>query len=399
MTTALDAWLEGQYVGQFREDDTKHVTFVYDESAPETPISLSLPRDRPATRKAAKNLLDNFLPDHKETRARMARVYGADSDSTFDMLAKSGGDVAGGLVLLPAGQTLESDVPELNPALDRDIAERIAAIKRDPDAWVPTDAPARFSLAGTQGKFALALIEDEWYWSNATVPSTHILKPGRPDVRGLEAAEAAALRLAGAVGLNAPDAIVLHAVDQTSYMVQRFDRLPGKPIASRLHAEDLAQASGTASKKKYGMSAAQALAILGTQDEENHLALAFVGQLAFNVMIGNADAHAKNYSILLRPSGVELAPMYDVIPIGLYPQFDQNLAMKISGSAFPQEVTMHHWKRFAETANLDPDEVASQVAAVAEGILENLDTAWVDLDQDHQSAIKLQLQRNTDKIV
>lgn len=237
MSTALDAWLEGRRVGQFR-DGGQLAEFHYDDDAPDTPISLSLPRGSLPTRKAASNFLDNLLPDHSATRERMARTYGARSTSTFDLLAQAGGDVAGGLVLLPAGTEPRFDEPDLSPALERDIADRIAAIKRDPDSWAPHDSSARFSLGGTQGKFTLAQIEDEWFWSNATVPSTHILKPARPDLRGLEAAEAAAMRLANAVGLVAPAAQVLSSLDQSTYIVERFDRNNDKPVAHRLHAED-----------------------------------------------------------------------------------------------------------------------------------------------------------------
>ena len=113
-------------------------------------------------------------------------------------------------------------------------------------------SPARFSLAGTQGKFALARIEDDWYWSNETVPSTHILKPANPKLAGLEAAEAAALTLAADIGIAAPHATTLEAHDQTSFMVERLDRTSDGQSAKWLHAEDLAQSLGRSPTEKYG---------------------------------------------------------------------------------------------------------------------------------------------------
>ena len=92
----------------------------------------------------------------------MAAAFGAASVDTFDLLAKAGGDIAGGLVLLPERQEPQAAVPVLDPAFSGDIAERIAAIKRDPDAWADEQTPARFSLAGTQGKFALARLDEDW---------------------------------------------------------------------------------------------------------------------------------------------------------------------------------------------------------------------------------------------
>jgi len=406
MNESLDAWLEGKYVGRFSESDDRRVRFEYAPDAPQTPISLSLPRDRPHSRMAAKNFLENLLPDQAATRARMAKVYDAASTSTFDLLTKSGGDIAGGLVLVLAGTEPAKGPGYLAGALDSDIADRIAAIKRDPDAWLPADALARFSLGGTQGKFALARVDGEWFWPNAAVPSTHILKPANPTNRKLEQAETAAMQLVNLVGLSgltkltAPAAAVLRIEDQSTYIVERFDRLMSTsaqhPFATRLHAEDFAQVSNTSPDDKYGLTARQVLEILAPEDTDNRLAHQFVSQLAYNTMLGNSDAHAKNYSILLRPDSIEMSPMYDVVPIGIYP-YDQKLAMRIGGADRPQAVGPHHWRKLATTAKLDPDEVLAIVGGIADGIRANVETAWTELDPDQQSVLREQLLRNTDR--
>lgn len=393
--TRLDAWLEGEFVGQFIFDDHGPAAFEYADDAPDTPISLSLPRDRPATRNAAANFLENLLPDHATTRARMATVYSAPSTDTADLLSVAGGDIAGGLVLLPEGASPPlRNFARLNPALDRDIADRINSIKLDPDAWVPRDTPARFSLAGTQGKFALAAVDDDWYWSSASLPSTHIFKPGRPSLRNVEAAEVAALTLASAVGVTAPEARVFTVDDQTAFMVSRFDRVEGNILARRLHAEDLAQATGHGPDDKYGISAKQIVALLGTLPEGESLTRQFLGQLVFNTIIGNADAHAKNYSLLLRPEGAQFAPLYDALPIGLYPQFNQALAMRISGARFPQAVSPMHWQKLARTIGFDQDEMTELVEAIASGVLESNDHAWDTLDADQSAFLRESVRRN-----
>ena len=100
MSAILEAWLEGRHVGQFVEDGAGRVLFSYDSDAPQTPLSLSLPRDRPAAQKAAANFLSNLLPDEDRVRARMASVQGDSGVCAFDLLEKAGGDIAGGLVLV-----------------------------------------------------------------------------------------------------------------------------------------------------------------------------------------------------------------------------------------------------------------------------------------------------------
>ncbi|MCJ1674836.1 HipA domain-containing protein [Rathayibacter sp. VKM Ac-2929] len=395
MTERLEAWLEGRHAGRFTRDADGRIGFSYSDDAPSTPISLSLPREGTTTRAAAARFLDNLLPDQEHTRRRMAQAYGVASTGTFDLLRTVGGDVAGGLVLLPDGEAPPTGLAQLNPALDRDVADRINSIKLDPDAWVPRRTPARFSLAGTQGKFALARVDRNWYWSNAAVPSTHIVKPARPEHLHLEEAEAAALTLAAEAGLPAPRAAVLQMTDQTAFVVERFDRVFDDTVfATRLHAEDLAQALGVDVARKYSVTAAQIVEKLRSVDATGGVVRAFLRQLAFNVLLGNADAHAKNYSVLLRPDAVSLAPIYDAVPTGLYPAFDQELAMRIAGARFPQAVTQNHWRKLARTSGIDEEEVVTLVEEVARGVAARNDTAWRTLDDDQATLLKETVERN-----
>lgn len=396
MSDRLEAWLEGQHVGSFEFAPAQPVTFTYDESAPATPISLSLPRERPATRRAAGNFLENLLPDHAKTRERMAAAYGSASARTYDLLLSAGGDIAGGLVLTPGGEAPSPGPGNLSPADEEDIATRIAAIKRDADDWMPKDVPARFSLAGTQGKFALAAIDGDWYWSNAGVPSTHIVKPARPDLRNLEAAESSALALARNAGIPASAAAVASFVDQTAFVTERFDRVREGDVVRRVHAEDLAQALGEGPGRKYKIQVGAIANLLREADETGQLARDFVRQLAFNVLIGNADAHAKNYSVMLRPDAISLAPLYDAVPVGLYPSFDQKLAMKIGGAVFPQAAHPALWRKAARAMEFDEDEVLGLVTDVARKVGEHNDTAWDGLDAAQATTLRGLIGRNVD---
>ena len=399
MSKRIEAWLESRHVGQFVFDEGD-VVFVYDKDAPPTPISLSLPRDRPAARKAARNFLENLLPEHEQTRAQMASVHGAKSAGGFDLLSAAGGDLAGGLVLLPEGQTLPGRLAELSPALGRDIADRISAIKRNSSDTTPRDVASRFSLAGAQGKFALAWVDGDWYWSNETVPSTHIVKPGNPKYRSIESAEVAAIDLAYNSGIRAPESEVMSFGDQTAYVVTRFDRTeePGQ-LAQRLHAEDLAQSLGLPPEKKYDVSAGKVISLLKPIDPLGKLRRVFLSQLILNVLVGNADAHAKNYSLLLRPDDISFAPIYDVVPLFLYPEVEQELAMKIGGARRSQEVTPAHWRILAQRIGFDVDELLARVREIAEDVGEKNDTVWGALDADQQVQAKEFVARNVERAI
>lgn len=113
----LDAWLEEDFVGRFVVDE-RGTSFHYAPHAPEGPISLSLPRDGSATRHAAERFLENLLPETRGARARLASAYGAASTDTVDLLEAAGGDVAGGLLLLPEGRSPTATTPQWHPALE-----------------------------------------------------------------------------------------------------------------------------------------------------------------------------------------------------------------------------------------------------------------------------------------
>lgn len=391
----LEAWLDGEHIGAFIQGSDRSVSFEYDDDRAGTPVSLSLPRNGAHAKRAAGRFLENLLPDHEATRQSMASTIGARSTDTFDMLEIAGSDVAGGLVLTPEGTEPELVHAAFIIATERDIARRINSLKVDPDDWVPTDVPARFSLAGTQAKFAIACIDDEWYWSNAGVPSTHIVKPARSDLPDLQEAEVGALRLAREAGIRAPRAEVLHAGEQSAFLIERFDRAPGLDgIPRRLHAEDIAQARGVAPDRKYDVTAAQVFETLRTVDEDDHLAESFVRQLVFNTLITNADAHAKNYSLLLRVDGIEIAPLYDSVPVSLYPEFSQKLAMSIAGAERPQAVSPNHWRKLFTKAGLPVDRMMQAVGEVAAAVAEHVPDAWQDLGTDRRDRLRRTIDRN-----
>lgn len=388
MSKVLEAWLEHRHAGQFIFESNGRVQFRYDDDAPETPISLSLPRDSLIPRYAAGRFLDNLLPDSEHMRHRLALAYNTSDASPFSLLTKAGGDLAGGLLLLPEGKSPWTGPPLLNPILDRDLADRINSIKLDADAWLAPQTPARFSLAGTQGKFAMAQIEGDWYWSNETAPSTHIVKPGAPRLVGIEQAEIASLALAGRVGIKASSAQILQVEDQQAFLVERFDReVQAKSVYSqRLHAEDLAQAMGYGPDQKYNITFEQAFRKLSEVDSKGLLGRTFLDQVIFNTLIGNADAHAKNYSVLLRLETITLAPLYDAVPVGLYGEYDQNLAMRIAGARQSQAVSLSHWRKLARRIDVDPDELSARVQGLATAVGEQNAVAWSAL-AGHQSAL------------
>ncbi|MCL2466563.1 MAG: HipA domain-containing protein [Micrococcales bacterium] len=383
----LEAWLEGRHVGRFWQTDGIRTAFEYDEPNGLL-ISASLARDGSWSAQAPARFLDNLLPDRAETRRRMAYDTGASSADVFDLLEKVGTDVAGGLVLTPEGvEPFVEDTP-LVRATDDEIAYRIDQLKRDQDMWLDPEVKARFSLAGAQAKFALARVADEWYWSSANLPSTHILKPGSPRTPDAEQIEVASMRLSRSVGIPTPHASVLEVYGQSAYMVARFDREPDGDTVRRIHTEDFAQAAGQGPDAKYAMAAHQAVKLLRTVDLSDTLGYQFVNRLAFSTSIANADAHAKNYSLMIRPEGVTLAPAYDVLVTTYWDYVDERLAMRIGGASRSAEVTAHHWAKLARSSGLDEDRVVHIAVEMSAAVVDLLDDATSDLPSQTRDKVR-----------
>ena len=372
-SSEISVFRDDAFVGTFRRDGAGYIDFTYDRETT-SPISLSLPLDQRSAynSRAAQAFLDNLLPDNAHVRRSWARRLGV-PNTPFDLVREMGQDVAGALVLLPEGQTPVATFTSLIPVSADEIAGRIARISHDANAWLDPEQVglARMSLAGAQGKFALARVDGQWCLPSANTPSTHIFKPPAERFPEMAELEAGSLVLAQAIGIDAPDARVVKARGQRSYLVERFDRdVPAHGVAGRIHAEDMTQALGESPDRKYQIPAERVIGLLARNAPEEDV-YRFVQMLAFNAAIGNADAHAKNYTIMLRPDGPpRLAPLYDSLPTGAWPGVDTRLAMKIGQATTSEEVNPSSWRELATKAGIDPDrtqEVAVETCRAVAG--------------------------------
>lgn len=371
-------------VGVFRPRATGLTTFEYAPAWRVGPISLSLPLDRPAEPGAADAFLDNLLPDRDDVRERWARDRHLPNTDPVTLLAAYGEDVAGALTL-----TSDPDLPTREPeqpitASEEDIASRIAALTHEATSWHDPRTHPRMSLAGAQGKFTLAHELGDWLWPNYNHPSTHVLKPPAARHKDLDTFEHLGLELAHQIGLRASHSEVMSFLGQRTFVVERWDRAPvdDERGVVRLHAEDLNQALGRRTDAKYQVSAVEVARLL----DQHGLAYQFVHQLAFNAAFGNSDAHAKNYSLLLDGPKLVLAPLYDTVPVFLWPQYDSSMAMPIGGARQPAELTEGAWRRFAEGAGLDGDRVCAAAFAVTQAVADH----YLDVFAPHIDATRLQ---------
>lgn len=377
----LFAWLGETEVGVFERLDDGSMGFRYVTDELDLPISLSLPLDGSWARDAPANFLDGLLPESGNVRLRQQVAIGAASTDPFDLLA--GVDAVGALTF-----TLDESprTGDEEPSYPLDVSEIAAQARevsvRDQDIWWPRPGRrARFSLAGNQGKFTLANCGGEWYWPSASMPSTHIFKPDSRVAPGSVEMETIGMNLVDAAGLSVPWHGIFTAEGTQSYFVERFDRKVGdEGAARRLRTEDLTQALGLTHREKYDVELSDVVSLLRRVGGDE-LCYEWLSQVMVNASVGNADAHAKNYSIILEGSKAALAPMYDVVVTRFWPGFDKGLAMPLNDEIyFAEWLTPETWDRQARALGLDGERVATEARCIACAVLEAApeETAWLE---------------------
>ena len=358
------AWLQNRLVGRFFKGSDDVTRFEY---APEAsaPISLSLPLDGSWQTDVPGAFLDGLLPDGDSEREAMRLWFGAASADPLDLLVAT--DATGGLCFTSVPELGEITSQAREFAREKDIAIKVYRLGRGWTTWQSDDRRSRFVLAGSQGKFALERFDGRWTWPNAKHPSTHIVKSPHERFCGVPLVEDATMHLATACGLNAARSFVRSFVEDQAYVVERFDReVCADGQVWRIHVEDFTQALGVLRHAKYSVTAVDAFALLKGLPNGGSLVREWAKQLVFNTLVGNCDAHGKNYSLFLRPDGsAELCPLYDALCTRVWQESSDLLAMPINSKKRANELSLSDWAAEAAISGICEDDLVGAVEAIA----------------------------------
>jgi serine/threonine-protein kinase HipA len=302
------------------------------------------------------------------------------------LLEKIGGECAGAVSILPRGAEPvdRSGYRELD---EEGLHKVLAELPKRP--LLAGEKGIRLSLAGAQNKLPVFIDDkDKIYIAAGNSPSTHILKPPIPRIEESVENEAFCMALARRIQLPVAD-VVIRKNQDTMLVVTRYDRERKKDgSVVRLHQEDFCQALGILPEQKYesegGPSLERCFALLkehSIRPAADQRAL--LGWVIFNVLIGNADAHAKNLSILLTDKGPRLAPFYDLLSTQVYPKLAERYAMKIGGENQPRWLHMRNWERFADGVSLKRSYVLGTIRSMAERIVSVAEPLAKSFDETH----------------
>lgn len=334
----LIIWLYGSRVAHVRRQKTGRLRLEYTEEAFDTfelgspLLSISLPLVATSYPNGVTTaFLEGLLPEGAP-RNEIAAELGLVASDTFGLISALGRDCAGALVIQPADE--QEPPPTSTLSAERltsdQVRNLILNLRTTP---LGVDDRVRISLAGVQEKLLLTRMPDgSWGRPIEGTPSTHIIKPTIARFPHTVENEAFCMRVAKNLGLNVANVEIIKNEAVTAIVVKRYDRLvePNGTV-ERVHQEDFCQAKAILPKHKYqedgGPSLKQIAQIIETAARPDSME-ELLRAVTVNVLIGNGDAHGKNFSLIHERDGsLRLAPLYDSLCTYFYG--DDRLAMYI----------------------------------------------------------------------
>ncbi|AFL51402.1 serine/threonine-protein kinase HipA [Sinorhizobium fredii] len=363
-TKALNVWWNGRVVGQFTQDRHGEIGFAYAQAWLEDdrtlPLSVSLPkRSEHFSRRECRPFFGGLLPEESQ-RAAAAQALGVSPANDYALLDRLGGDVAGALQLLPEGQEPAEIGPTGNqqptPLDETGILRVLDALPTRP--LLAGEEGLRLSLAGAQSKVPVVSVRGQIALPLPGQATTHILKPPIARFNATTENEALVMRLAAAIGLDVAPVEPRYVQGRSFLLVERFDRMrDASGTVQRIHQEDFCQALGVPPETKYANEGGptfkdcfELLRRVSTRPAVDVLKM--LDAAIFNLIVGNADAHGKNFSILYDGQGPRLAPLYDLLSTVVYSELSAKMAMRIGKRATLAEMDAGGWQVFAKEAGI-----------------------------------------------
>ncbi len=374
MTHELEVWLFADRIGTLALVEGR-LNFWY---APEwlkhpnaVALSCSLPlQTEPFDDHKTRPFFAGLLPEG-QMRRLIAQQFQVSGQNDFALLDHIGGECAGAVTFLEPGQSLRLPAAgdEIEWLSDEEVVAILDELPRRP--MLAGKEGLRLSLAGAQDKLPVVVEGNRIGLPRNGTPSSHILKPAIHAVEDSVTNEGFCLALAEAMQLK-PARSRIHSVRNHPFLlVERYDRThDAAGRLQRLHQEDFCQALGVVPEMKYqnegGPDLAQCFELVrrATRPSAPQV-LRLLDYVVFNALIGNHDAHAKNFSLLYAGKAPVLAPFYDTLSTAVYPSLTPKMAMKLGSKVKFSEVQARHWDQFAQEAGLSVAQARKRILQLA----------------------------------
>lgn len=400
----LTVWIGDQVAGHLHHHPTTNrFAFAYADSWREArdafalgpQLPLKAPDDQSPDQHSAivRQFFENLLPEG-DALDHAAQAHGVSKSNLLGLIHALGRETAGAIRLTAGDVAPLTEEPEqLREITREELSQRIRERAQLPfSVW---DQQVRLSIAGYQDKIAVYEHDGRLFLvKGGPKASTVIVKPvpTRPALASLPGNEFMCMQLARAARLPVADTWLEH-VPEPVLFVKRFDRRETPTGVERLHLIDGCQLLGLSVGMKYERPYGDGPDVRNIRDGASlrtlfkainqHSLQPAVDRLAllrwaiFQVLIGNTDAHGKNLSFFVQPSGVSLAPAYDMvcIPALKDAQLSGTLAMAVGDTFTEAEITPFDWAQLGQQAGLRPSAMGRQMIGLIDKVTEALKAA------------------------
>ncbi len=333
------------------------------------PISISLPLDGNYDIHASHHFFVNLLPE-ANVRQQICQSLKISQGNDFELLKAIGGDCAGALAITHSDTPVQPD-QRYEAVSERQLADWSVGAPNAFSAVTGQDE-VRLSLAGAQDKLPVHIQDGRISIPLGNTPSTYLLKFASPIYSHLPENETFVATLAGAIGLPVVDIQLRRTNRAAIAVISRYDRLLEGECYRRLHQEDFCQALGISPGKKYekegGPGLRQCVEIIRSHTSFPLIELQkLMHWTLFNLLVGNADAHGKNLSLLyVDRRRLQLAPFYDLVCTRNYKNISRHLAMSLGGVSDPDQIGVKQLHAMADDLGVRATVVLKAAASLSE---------------------------------
>ena len=231
----------------------------------------------------------------------------------------------------PGAVSVVDPKPATTPDLTHGSGEEIAALAN------------RASISGVQPKLFAVQEGKKFRPAQRGEPSTHIAKLPSPELEHL--VELEYLTTSAARVLLPADQIVevevapVEKIQGNCLLVRRFDRTDR---GEKIHFEEFNQLLGRPAEAKYeGSYGEMAEFMRAHQTEQREIDIdRLFRRVLVCILLGNNDAHSKNFALLYTEQGFRLGPFYDIVAPSVYPRLRRTgLALKITPGTSPHSMS------------------------------------------------------------
>lgn len=331
----LRVWHEKQPVG-ILSGTRDEVSFQYDSDWIRNGFALSLAmplRREPYGNEETRAYFSNLMPEERilAMLCRSGRMAGHDLMSFFRLYGR---ECAGAITLC------EGENPPTESGEERDVTDKVREyLAGKTGGPLPLAVRSRLSLAGAQDKLPVVIRNGRLFLSSG--PSTHIIKLDIPGYPHSARNEHFCLEFAAAMGCDSVKSRLMQFPEGEVLAIRRYDRRVENGEVIRLHQQDFCQALGLPPVCKYqGQGEFFGFPHMIQVCRENGIQVGefFARVRILNWIIGNCDAHAKNFSLVANENGLSLSPLYDTLCTAIYPGLDREMGMAFGRHILREDV-------------------------------------------------------------